>query len=82
MACVDLARKLWTENAEELKASKVGGASAPSSAGAASAAGLRQAAPNQPAEAKPAEAKKERDCVREPAAEVRRPRRRRDLPAD
>ena len=36
MVCVDLARKLWKENAEELKASKAGGTSAPSSAGAAS----------------------------------------------
>ena len=36
MVCVDLARKLWKENAEELKASKAGGAGVPSSAGAAS----------------------------------------------
>ena len=54
MACVDLARKLWKENAEELKASKAGGADASSSAGAASdPSGGASTAPSAPAQADP-----------------------------
>ena len=57
MVCVDLARKLWKENAEELKASKAGGAGVPSSAGAASdpsgGASTTPSAPSAPAQAEP-----------------------------
>ena len=78
MVCVDLARKLWKENAEELKASKAGGAGVSSSAGAASdpSGGVSKPTPKvkaQTAEAKPVETKKEPDPAREPAAGVKAP---------
>ena len=66
MACVDLARKPWKENTEELKASKAGEASAPSSAGAASdPSGGTSTAPSAPSALAQAEP--------EPAVEPTRP---------
>ena len=66
MACVDLARKLWKENTEELKASKAGEASVPSSAGAASdPSGGTSTAPSAPSTLAQAEP--------EPAVEPTRP---------